>query len=98
MGNQQSNEKPKKRIIFIEPRQKESAKMISYNFVRKEAKADFIRFYFDNYLFYKDGDFKYIDFSFNKEDTSIEYRLGRLDMNYICKHNHTKTFSYDEEY
>ena len=98
MGNQQSNENIRKRVIYIEPKLKENSVFFRGEFMRKETYESFIRFYLDNYLVYKDGNYKYIDLAncsrFNND--SIEYILGLLDMKYICNYNHTKTFGEDE--
>ena len=102
MGNEQSNENRNKRIRVVrtEHKWKVNAWFFKGNFVRKETYKSFIRFYLDNYLVYKDGNYKYIDLAncstFNIDST--EYIFGSLDMNYICNYNHTKTFGSDEFY
>jgi len=99
MGNEQSNENTRKRIVRVKPKCKKDAVFFEGEVVRKETYESFIRFYLDNYLVYKDGNYKYIDLAncSSFDDSSIEYCLGRsLDMNYIRNYNHTKTFGKDE--
>jgi len=97
MGNNQSNENrnTRKRMALTKPKFKKDAWLFKGEFVRKETYESFIRFYSDNYLVYKDGEYKYIDlancFPFNEMDGP-----SLLDTNYICNYNHTKTFSADE--
>jgi hypothetical protein len=100
MGNQQSNENrnTRKRMVCIkEPEFKESALWFRGELVRKETYESFIRFYLDNYLVYKDGNYKYIDLANCSVFNDKESVFG-LDMNYIRNYNHTKTFGRDEFY
>src|SRR5947209_14817914 len=93
MGNQQSNENTRKRVVWVEPKLKKNARRFIGKFVRKETYESFIRFYLDNYLVYKDGSYKSIDLANCPLFSDIEHVLGVLDIDYIRNYNHTKTFS-----
>jgi hypothetical protein len=101
MGNQQSNENTKKKInVYVGSKHKKGTCLTWFDFVRKETNASFIRFYVEdkannNPIFYEDGKYKYIDLANSFPYSELGSGL-HLDLNYIFKYEHTKTFSVEE--
>jgi len=110
VGNQQSNEnvRTRKRIIYVEPKSKEGADLYHYEVVKKELHSSFARFYLSDYVTYKDGNYKHIDFSIDFDNAirifslnelnaeRVQIALEWLDLNYIRNYNSTKTFGIKE--
>src|SRR4051812_47969373 len=97
MGNNQSNTIESKilRGELGRVKRKKNAKI--YEIIQKQENTTFIRFYLDKGVVYKDGNYKYMDFS-NRAPLS-ELKEGRrliLDLDETNKYSSSKTFSVDD--
>ncbi|CAI2191432.1 18392_t:CDS:2, partial [Funneliformis geosporum] len=93
MGNQQSNENTRKRRIYIKPKTKKDARIVQFKVIQRETNASFIRFNVNDYVSYKDGDYKYIDISIDLANRlPVASNDIIIDLNYTLGYNSIKTF------